>query len=86
MEEAMRGQDWVQLLKAQAASSQTVERFCAARGVSKSRFYAERAKRQGKALVPIVVDDAEVRIKLELRTPILMSGKASDLAEVLRCL
>ena len=40
----MRKHDWPALLRAQAQSGQTIVEFCTARGLTRSKFYAERAK------------------------------------------
>jgi hypothetical protein len=85
----MRKHDWPALLKAQAASGQTIAQFCDARGLTRSTFYAERSKLGGvKALIPIRVAAAaaEIRLTLHLRTPVVIGGTAADLAQVLRCL
>lgn len=83
----MRKHDWPMLLNAQARSGQTIAAFCAARGLTRSRFYAERAQqRAATGLVPIVVEASELRITLHLRTPIAIAGSAADLAQILRCL
>jgi hypothetical protein len=83
----MRKHDWPMLLNAHAKSGETIAAFCASRGLSASKFYAERAKRAAtKALVPIVVEASALRITVQLRTPIVVSGTAADIAQVLRCL
>jgi hypothetical protein len=83
----MRKHDWPMLVKSQAKSGQTIATFCASNGLTVSKFYAERAKQAApKGLLPIVVEASELRITLQLRTPIIVSGTASDLAQVLRCL
>ena len=83
----MRKHDWPMLFKAHAKSGQTIAAFCAARGLTQSKFYAERAKQsKAKGLVPIVVEASELRLTLQLRTPIAIAGSASDLAQILRCL
>jgi hypothetical protein len=83
----MRKHDWTMLLKAHAVSGQTITAFCAARGLTASKFYAERAKRVApKGMLPIVVEASALRITLQLRAPIVVSGTAADLAQILRCL
>jgi hypothetical protein len=83
----MRIHDWPMLLKAQTTSGQTIAAFCASRGLTVSKFYAERAKRAAsKAVVPIAVESNAIRITLQLRTTVVIAGRAADLAEVLRCL
>jgi hypothetical protein len=39
----MRKHDWPAMLKEQAVSGQTIAGFCDARGLTRSKFYAERA-------------------------------------------
>jgi hypothetical protein len=83
----MHKHDWPMLLNAHAKSGQTIAAFCAARGLSRSKFFAERAKQNtGKGLVPIVVEASELQITLRLRTPIVIAGTAANIAQVLRCL
>jgi hypothetical protein len=83
----MRKHDWPMLLNAQARSGQTIAAFCAVRGLTRSKFYAERAKQSTpQSVVPIVVEASELRITLQLRTPIVIAGSASDLAQILRSL
>jgi hypothetical protein len=60
---------------------------CAARGLTPSKFYAERAKQGApQGMVPIVVEASALRITLSLRTSVEISGSAADIAQVLRCL
>jgi hypothetical protein len=83
----MRKHDWPMLVKTQAKSGLTIAAFCALHGLTRSRFYAERAKRTvAQSLVPIVAEASELRITVQLRTPLVIGGSAADLAEVLRCL
>jgi hypothetical protein len=83
----MRKHDWPMLLNAHAKSGETIAAFCASRGLSASKFYAKRAKRTTtKTLVPIVVAASELRITVQLRTPLVIGGSAADIAQVLRCL
>jgi hypothetical protein len=83
----MHKHDWPMLLNAHAKSGQTVTAFCASRGLTSSKFYAERAKQSGaKGMVPIVVEASVLRITLSLRTSVEISGTAADIAQVLRCL
>jgi hypothetical protein len=83
----MRKHDWPMLLNAHAKSGQTIAAFCASRGLSASKFYAERAKRAAPSgMLPIVVAASELRITVQLRTPLVISGSAADIAQVLRCL
>jgi hypothetical protein len=83
----MRKHDWPMLLNAHAKSGETIAAFCASRGLSASKFYAERAKRTTtNTLVPIVVEASELRITVQLRTPLVISGSAADIAQLLRCL
>jgi hypothetical protein len=85
----MRKHDWPALLKEQAVSGQTIAGFCDARGLTRSKFYAERAKqRLPKGLIPIRIQQPEL-----LSVTVVLSGKAlslrgsgADLAQVLRCL
>jgi hypothetical protein len=83
----MRKHDWPMLLQAQVTSGQTIGAFCRSRGLSRTTFFAERAKQgAAKVMVPIVVEASELRITVQLRTAIVISGSAGDLAQVLRCL
>lgn len=71
----MRKHDWPMLLNAQARSGQTIAAFCAVQGLTRSKFYAERAKQStAKSVVPIVLEASELRITLQLRTPIVRTG------------
>lgn len=84
----MRKHDWSMLVKTQAASGQTIAAFCAARGLTRSTFYAERAKHASRALVPIRVqapDAVTLTLMLGGKT-VEVRGSATDLAQVLRCL
>lgn len=83
----MRKHDWPLLLKTHAMSGQTVQAFCASRGLTKSKFYVERAKHGApKGLLAICVQPSALRITIELRTPLVIAGSAADLAQLLRCL
>jgi hypothetical protein len=83
----MHKHDWSMLFNAYANSGQTVTAFCAARGLTPSKFYAERAKQGApQGMVPIVVEASALRITLSLRTSVEISGTAGDIAQVLRCL
>ena len=83
----MRKHDWPALLRTQAHSGQTIAAFCDARGLTRSKFYAERAKPSApKGLLPIRVAASELRITVELSTPVTLRGSAADLAQLLRCL
>lgn len=83
----MRKHDWAELIRKQANSGQTIAAFCAARSLTPSKFYAERAKQTvPTGLVPICVE-TELRITLERPSMrVVICGSAHDLAQVLRCL
>jgi hypothetical protein len=82
----MRKHNWPMLIKSQAKSGQTITAFCTAHGIAPSLFYAERSKHARKTLLPIVVDSPALQITVHLHSPISLSGSASDLAQLLRCL
>lgn len=83
----MSKHDWPALVKAQVTSGETIAAFCAARGLTRSKFYTERARQCSQTgVVPIVVEVRAVQITLQLRTPVVVAGSASDLAQILRCL
>jgi hypothetical protein len=61
----MHKHDWPMRLNAHAKSGRTIAAFCAARGLSRSRFFAERAKLcTSQDWVPIVVEASELQITL----------------------
>ena len=83
----MRKHDWPALLRAQAQNGQTIVEFCAARGLTRSKFYAERAKQSAPTgVLPIRVEPSELHITFQLSTPVTICGSATDLAQLLRCL
>jgi hypothetical protein len=84
--------NWPELIQAHAQSGQSVPAFCEKHRLTRSVFYAQRAKQAGKfaskhsALLPIGVEANELRITVQLRTSVSIRGSAADLAQVLRCL
>lgn len=83
----MRKHDWPTLIRMQEASGETIAAFCDARGLTRATFYAERARQSApKGLLPIRVEASELRITVQLQTPVTICGSAVDLAQLLRCL